>query len=126
MKNKYPTNPSYISVKKTNPSMLTPSYYPVPENTGELDPYEFVSSLPDMDENSAMQSSEWNAIMGALKGLMAERQPRPDPIVECQYCAQPTLYDRRCRGCGAPPIPIDNHNPAYPTPQYYQNKGVNL
>ena len=37
-----------------------------------------------------------------LTKLMSAIQP-PAPIINCQNCAQPTLYDRACRYCGGPP-----------------------
>ena len=45
---------------------------------------------------------DFDLIVEQLAKLTAAYQP-PAPVVTCQNCGQPTLYDRACRYCGGAP-----------------------
>jgi hypothetical protein len=60
----------------------------------QVNDYEFGVTSPHRAEIDDLKET--------LAAIQAE-QLRPDPIVCCQNCAQPTLYDRPCRQCGGSP-----------------------
>ena len=57
---------------------------------------------PTFQVGEVITAEKMNRIGIRLDDLAKIINP-PNPIINCQNCAQPTLFDRACRYCGGPP-----------------------